>query len=75
MSTLDGRPYGQTETGAAYSEAARRALAHAEANHPARLLGVAQRAIENALRLNDLTQMKTDLAAALDRITPPEAAA
>lgn len=70
MSTLTGTPYGQTEAGAAYSEAAQRARVHAEANHPSRLLGVAQVAIETALRLTDLDEIRTHLAEALGRIKP-----
>lgn len=69
MSTLDQGPYGQTEAGAAYSEAANRAL-FAEAHAPARLLGVAQVAIETALRLNSLDEIHTHLAEALGRIKP-----
>lgn len=68
MSTLTGAPYGQTEIGAAYTEAAMRA----EANHPARLLGVAQVAIETALRTNDLTEIHAQLEVALARIKPTE---
>lgn len=76
MSTLTGAPYGQTETGAAYTEAALRAAlrapARAEANHPARLLGVAQVAIEVALRTNDLAEIHAQLETALARIKPTE---
>ena len=39
---------------------------------PARLLGIAQCSIEEALRMNDLASIKTKLAADLARITPPE---
>lgn len=73
MSTLDLGPHGQTETGAAYTEAAAHVQALAEANHPARLLGVAQSAIETALRTNDLAAIHAQLAAALDRIKPEPA--
>lgn len=63
MSTLTGTPYGQTETGAAYSEAT-----------PAYLLGVAQAAIRDALLLNNLDEIRTHLAEALGRIKPEVAA-
>lgn len=72
MSTLTGAPYGQTETGAAYSEAAARARTRAEAYHPARLLGIAQVAIETALRTNDLAEVHAQLGEALTRIKPTE---
>lgn len=72
MTALDGGPHGVTETGAAYSEAARQAQARAEATHPARLLGVAQVAIEVALRTNDLTEIHAQLEQALARIKPTE---
>lgn len=73
MSTLDHGPHGTTETGAAYSEAARvRALA--EANAPARLLGVAQAAIRDALLLNDPAEIHAHLAEVLTRIKPEVAA-
>jgi hypothetical protein len=71
VSTLDHGPHGTTESGAAYMEAARRA----EATAPARLLGVAQVAIETALRLTDPDEIHTHLAEALGRIKNPEAAA
>jgi hypothetical protein len=41
-----------------------------EANHPARLLGVAQVAIEVALRTNDLAEVHAQLEVALARIKP-----
>ena len=41
-----------------------------EANHPARLLGVAQVAIEVALRANDLAEVHAQLEVALARIKP-----
>lgn len=66
MSTLTGAPYGQTETGAAYAEAAAICANHA----PAYLLGVAQVAIETALRLDDLDEVHNHLAEALGRIKP-----
>lgn len=44
----------------------------AEANHPARLLGIAQVAIEVALRTNDLAEVHAQLEAALARIKPTE---
>jgi len=44
----------------------------AEANHPARLLGVAQVAIEVALRTNDLAEVHAQLEVALARIKPTE---
>lgn len=72
MTTLDGGPHVVTETAAAYSEAARRAREVAEQNHPARLLGVAQVAIETALRTNDLAEVHALLGDALDRIKPTE---
>jgi hypothetical protein len=72
MSTLTGAPYGQTETGAAYSEAGR--LDCAEAQAPARLLGVAQVAIETALRLTDVDEIHDYLAEVLGRIKPEVAA-
>lgn len=65
--TLDGAPYGLTETGAAYTEAARRGC---EAHAPARLLGVAQAGIEQALRLEDLDEVHNYLAEILGRIKP-----
>lgn len=65
MSTLTGAPYGLTETGAAYTEA----------SHPARLLGVAQVAIETALRMDDPEAIHTHLAEALGRIKNPGAIA
>lgn len=43
-----------------------------EANHPARLLGVAQVAIETALRTNDLAEVHAQLEVALARIKPTE---
>lgn len=43
-----------------------------EANHPARLLGVAQVAIETALRTNDLAEVHAQLETALARIKPTE---
>lgn len=49
-----------------------RARAHAEANHPARRLGVAQVAIETALRTNDLAEIHAHLTEALTRIKPTE---
>lgn len=49
-----------------------RARAHAEANHPARLLGVAQVAIETALRLTDPVEIHAHLTEALTRIKPTE---
>jgi hypothetical protein len=44
----------------------------AEKNHPARLLGVAQVAIEVALRTNDLAEVHAQLEVALARIKPTE---
>ena len=49
-----------------------RQVAAAEANHPARLLGVAQVAIEVALRTNDLAEIHAQLEVALSRIKPTE---
>jgi hypothetical protein len=72
VTALDGGPHGVTETAAAYSEAARRAREVAEQNHPARLLGVAQVAIETALRLTDPVEIHAQLADALTRIKPTE---
>lgn len=72
MTALDGGPHGTTETAAAYIEAASRARSCAEANHPARLLGVAQVAIEVALRTNDLAEIHAQLETALARIKPTE---
>lgn len=46
--------------------------ARAEANHPARLLGVAQVAIETALRLTDPVEIHAHLTEALARIKPTE---
>lgn len=60
MTTLTGSPYGLTETGAAYTEA----------SHPARLLGVAQAAIRDALLLTDPAEIHAHLADALGRIQP-----
>lgn len=70
MTALDGGPHGVTETSAAYSEAARRAREVAEQNHPARLLGVAQVAIETALSSTDIRVIHAQLRDALDRIKP-----
>lgn len=53
-------------------EEAEAARALSEANHPARLLGVAQVAIETALRTNDLAEVHAQLEAALARIKPTE---
>jgi hypothetical protein len=53
------------------TEAAVLARDHAEAYHPARLLGIAQVAIETALRTDDVAEIKQNLTAALARITPP----
>jgi len=53
-------------------EASAGRAARTESNHPAHLLGVAQTAIRNALLRTDLDQIKADLTAALDRITPSE---
>lgn len=44
----------------------------AEMNAPARLLGVAQVAIETALRTNDLAEIHAQLETALARIKPTE---
>lgn len=60
--TLTGAPHGQTETGAVY----------AEAYAPARLLGIAQRAMKNALLCRDADEMKALLSRALERVTQPE---
>jgi hypothetical protein len=49
-----------------------RARTRAEENHPARLLGVAQVAIETALRTNDLAAIHAQLGDALARIKPTE---
>lgn len=43
-----------------------------ERNHPARLLGIAQVAIETALRTNDLAAVHAQLSEALTRIKPTE---
>lgn len=56
-------------------EARAAVVQRAEADEPARLLGVAQSAIRNALLRNDLDQMKADLTAALERISPSEVTA
>jgi hypothetical protein len=72
VTALDGGPHGVTETAAAYTEAARLARDTAEANHPARLLGVAQVAIETALRMTDPAEIHAQLADALARIKPQE---
>jgi hypothetical protein len=56
------------------AEAAVRARAHAEANAPARLLGVAQVAIETALRLDNLIEVHAYLSEVLERIKPEVAA-
>ena len=52
-----------------------RARSCAEDNHPARLLGIAQVAIEVALRTNDLAEVRAQLEVALARIKPTEAPA
>lgn len=52
------------------AEAAR--AARIEADAPARLLGVAQVAIETALRTNDLAEVHAQLEVALARIKPTE---
>jgi hypothetical protein len=70
VSTLTGAPHGTTETGAAYTEAAARVQALAEANAPARLLGVAQVGIETALRLSTADEIRTHLAEILGLIKP-----
>lgn len=49
--------------------------AEAEANHPARLLGVAQAAIRDALLLDDVAEIHAQLADALARIKPTEVSA
>lgn len=74
MTALDGGPHGTTETAAAHIEAAQRARAFAEANAPARLLGVAQVAIETALRMTDPAEIHAYLTTALGRIKPEVAA-
>ena len=54
------------------STEAARARAHAEANHPARLLGVAQVAIETALGMTDPAEIHAHLTEVLGRIKPTE---
>lgn len=44
---------------------------HAEEYHPFRLLGIAQAAMEQVGRLDDLTEIKATIADALARITVP----
>lgn len=61
-----------------YTEAGRRAraradanaAARAEANHPDRLLGVAQAAIRDALLMNSVPEIHNHLAEVLGRIHP-----
>lgn len=74
MTTLAGSPYGQTETGAAYSEAALRARAHTDAPDTAYLLGVAQQALKTALQLDSLIEVRAYLSEVLERIQPEVAA-
>lgn len=68
--SLLGRVERLTEEVADLQEARERA----EANHPARLLGVAQVGIETALRLGTADEIRTHLAEILGRIKPEVAA-